>query len=150
MSHDEEKVRATKSLLFLGILTIAVWVALGTAALWMVSSTAGLIFLGFSTFSILIVMRRQMCSSCYYCASCTKGFAKTSKLFLGDSRIPGIAKGTTIGMTVFIYVILAVIPGTLLVSSIIQELSVLKLSLLISLLTVSAYNAIMRARKMRD
>jgi hypothetical protein len=104
--------------------------------------------LGFSVFSVLIVMRRQMCDSCYYCASCTKGFAKLSKLFLGGSSIPGISKGATWGMTVFFYLLLSIIPGIVLVSSIFQEFSLLKLSLLIGLLLISIYNAVSRGRKL--
>jgi hypothetical protein len=127
---------------------IAVWIAIGTAAFWVINSMLGWLFLGFSVFSVLIVMRRQMCGSCYYCASCTKGFAKLSKLFLGGSSIPGISKGATWGMTVFIYLLLSIIPGIVLVSSIFQEFSVLKLSLLIGLLLISIYNAVSRGRKL--
>jgi hypothetical protein len=61
-------------------------------------------------------------------------------LFLGGNRIPGLGKGTTIGMAVFIYMLLSVIPGWLIVSSLLQEFTLLKLSLLISLLAITAYN----------
>jgi hypothetical protein len=127
---------------------IAVWIVIGTTAFWFINSMFRLLFLGFSVFSVLIVMRRQMCGSCYYCASCTKGFAKLSKLFLGGSSIPGISKGATWGMTAFIYLLLSTIPGIVLVSSIFQEFSLLKLSLLIGLLLISIYNAVSRGRKL--
>lgn len=147
MSVEEEKIAASKSLLIFGNLMIAGWIATGTAAFWVINPTFGWLFLGFSAFSILILMRRQMCGSCYYCVSCTKGFAKLSKLFLGASRIPGISKGSTLGMAVFIYLILSIIPGAMLVSSIFQEFNLLNLSLLICLLLVSTYNAVIRGKK---
>jgi hypothetical protein len=142
----EGKMQATKSLLLFGVLTIAVWVGLGTAAFWLITPLYGWLFLGFSAFSILIVMRRQMCGSCYYCASCTKGFAKLSKLFVGGTRIPGLGRGSTLGMAVFIYVLLSVIPGTVLVSSILQEFSLIKLFLLAGLVAISIYNVAARGK----
>ena len=148
MSDEEEKIAASKSSLFFGSLMIAVWIAIGSVAVWVINPVYGWLFLGFSAFSILIVMRRQMCGSCYYCVSCTKGFAKLSKLFLGDSRIPGISKGSTLGMAVFIYLLLSVIPGMMIVSSLFQEFSLLKLLLLICLLSVSTYNAVVRGKKL--
>ena len=146
MPSNEEKIEATKSLLIFGNLTIAFWVALGTISFWLTNTTLAWLFLAFSAFSILIVLRRQMCSSCYYCKSCTKGFAKLSQLFIGKSHIPGIGKGSEIGMAVFIYTILSVIPGALLVSSILQEFSPLKLLLMMCLLSISTYNAVTRIR----
>jgi hypothetical protein len=148
LSVEEEKIEASKSLLIFGNLMITAWIAIGTAAFWVINPTFGWLFLGFSMFSILIVMRRQMCGSCYYCASCTKGFAKLSKLFLGASRIPGIGKGSTLGMAAFIYLLLSIFPGIMLVSSIFQEFSILKLSLLICLLSVSTYNAVTRGKNL--
>jgi hypothetical protein len=133
VSGEEEKIEASKSSLFFGSLMIAVWIAVGTAAFWVINPLFG--------------WRRQMCGSCYYCVSCTKGFAKLSRLFLGGSSIPGISKGSTVGMTVFIYLLLSIIPGMILVLSIFQEFSLLKLSLLICLLLISTYNAASRGKK---
>jgi len=116
VSGEKEKIVASKSLIFFGSLMIAVWIAVGTAAFWVINSMFGWLFLGFSVFSVLIVTRRQMCGSCYYCASCTKGFAKLSKLFLGGSSIPGISKSITWGMAVFIYLLLSIVPGIMLVT----------------------------------
>ena len=146
MPSIEEKIEATKSLLIFGNLTIAIWVALGTISFWLTNPTLAWLFLGFSAFSVLIFMRRQMCSSCYYCQSCTKGFAKLSRLFVAESHIPGIGKGSEIGMTIFIYTILSIIPGALLLSSIFQEFNPLKLLLIICLLSISVYNGITRVR----
>jgi len=146
LPSDEEKIEATKSLLIFGNLTIALWVALGTISFWLSNQLLGWIFLGFSAFSILVVLRRQMCNPCYYCKSCTKGFAKLSRLFIGKSHIPGIGKGSELGMAVFIYVISSIIPSSLLVSSILQEINPVKLLLLICLLTISTANGAARIR----
>ena len=57
----------------------------------------------------------------------------------GASPIPGLGKGSIIGLTVFAYVVLAVIPGWLLVDSLMQGFDLLRLSVLISLALVSVY-----------
>jgi hypothetical protein len=67
-------------------------------------------------------------------------------LFIGKSHIPGIGKGSEIGMAVFIYVILSVVPITLLASSMLQEFSSLKLLLMIGFLSISIYNGAARVR----
>ncbi len=136
---------ATKPLLAFGTLIITVWIALGTAAFWLLNPLFGWLFLGFSAFAVLVVIRRMLCNSCYYCKSCTKGFAKLSKLSLGGNRIPGIGKGSTLGMAVSMYIILTVIPSVSLANSMFGGFSLLKLAVLVSLLSLTGYTVIVRA-----
>lgn len=144
---DDEKIGATKPLLFFGTLIISIWIALGTASCWMLNPLLGWFFLGFSAFIVLIIIRRLLCNNCYYCKSCTKGFAKLSKLSLGSNLIPGISKGSTIGMATTMYIVLTAIPGLLLANSIINAFDLPKLLLLSSLLSITTYTAIMRLKK---
>ena len=143
---DNEKIEATKSLLFFGTLILAVWVALGTLSIWLINQLFGWLFLGFSAFAVLVVIRRLLCNSCYYCKSCTKGFAKLSKLTLGSSRIPGISKGSTLGMAITMYVILTVIPTALLVNSMLNSFDPLKILSLTGILLVTVCTLIIRAK----
>jgi hypothetical protein len=142
----EEKMAASHLLLFFGVLLLTVWIALGTAAFWLVSSWFGWAFLLFSVFSVLVVLRRLMCSSCYYCRSCTKGFGKMSKLFLGGRRIPGIGGDSSFVMVVALYVILSLLPSAVLVSSMFQEFTALKLLLLMCLVSITVVHAIVRLK----
>ena len=105
----------------------------------------GWVFLGFAFFSIYIIIRRMLCNSCYYCKSCTKGFAKLSILFLGADHIPGITKTSLVGMTVFIFIVLLVIPASVLASSLLVEYSLVKLILLVGLVITSMIALIFRA-----
>ena len=143
---DNEKIEASKSLLFSGTSTLAIWVALGTLATWLINPLFGWLFLGFAAFVVLVVIRRLLCNSCYYCKSCTKGFAKLSKLSLGGNRIPGVGKGLTLGMAATMYIVLSVIPGALLANSMFGGFSLQKLSVLISLLLLTAYTVIVRVK----
>ena len=143
---DNEKIVATKSLLLSGTLLLAVWVVLGTLSIWLINQLYGWLFLGFSAFAVLVVIRRLLCNSCYYCKSCTKGFAKLSKLTLGSNRIPGISKGSTIGMATTMYVILTVIPSVLLVNSMLSAFNPLSVLLLAAILLVTVYTLVGRAK----
>ncbi len=147
MVDAEEKVAATKSTLLNGNLLISVWVALGTVGCYLVNPIVGLVFLGFAAFSIYIIIRRLLCNSCYYCRSCTKGIAKLSIMFLGANRIPGLSKGSILGMTIFAYVVLLVIPSWLLAESLMQQFSVLQALALAGILVISTYTLVAKIKK---
>ena len=144
MSKDYEKIQATKPQLLHGNLIVAVWIVLGTLGCWFVNPWFGWLFLVFSTFSVFVMVRRLLCNSCYYCKSCTKGFAKLSFLFLGAYRIPGLSKSSILGMITFAYVILTLVPGWLIANSLLQEFTVSKLLTLVGLIAISIYGIISR------
>ena len=146
LTTNEEKIQVTKSSLLSGNFIIAIWVALGTVSCWLINPLFGWLFLAFSAFSILIILRRHLCNTCYYCKSCTKGFAKLSMLIQGANYIPGIGKGSLLGMVAFTYIILSVIPGALLANSMFTNFNLLKLLLLICLLIISIYSIILRKK----
>lgn len=147
MTNVEEKIEPTRSLLLSGNVIVAIWIALGTISCLLVSPLTGGIFLGFSVISILIILRRQLCGSgCYYCKSCSKGFAKMAMLFKGAGHIPGMGKGSLLGMAIFSYVVLAIIPGALLANSMAGNFSIIKLLVLACLIALSAYSVIMRIK----
>ena len=143
----EEKIEATRLQIGSGTLLITVWIALGVAACWLINIYLGVFFLLFSVFSVLAIIRRQLCSSCYYCKSCTRGFAKLSLLFLGANRIPGIGKGSLYSMEITVYIILTVIPVAVLANSLLVQFTILKILLLAGLLAVTAVSAMGHLRK---
>jgi len=132
-----EKVQATKPQLLGGNLLALAWILLGTFGCWLINPLYGWLFLGFSAFVIYGIIRRMTCNSCYYCKSCTKGMAKLSLLFLGANHIPGIGKGTILSMNIVFYVVLTLIPGWLLASSLLAEYILLNLAVLLGLVAVS-------------
>ncbi len=139
MSTVEEKIETARSRFVGGNLLALLWIASGTFACSLVNPIFGWLFLGFSAFSVYIIVRRLLCNSCYYCKSCTKGFAKLSILFLGANNIPGLSKGSIIGMTVYIYIVLMAIPSLVLGGSVLSQFTLLKLVGLVAVLAVSLY-----------
>ncbi len=146
MSTVEEKIEMVKSRFVGGNLLAVLWITIGTFGCYAVNPLFGWLFLGVSVFSLLIIARRLLCNSCYYCKSCTKGFAKMSILFLGADRIPGLSKSSIWGMTAFVYVVLLVIPGLVLGNSMLSELTWLKLMFLAGLLGISFYALVSRLK----
>ncbi|MGD6933465.1 MAG: hypothetical protein ACQCN5_04580 [Candidatus Bathyarchaeia archaeon] len=132
-----EKIQASKLQLLSGNLLALAWILLGTFGCWLINPLYGWLFLGFSAFVTYGILRRMTCSSCYYCKSCTKGITKLSLLFLGANHIPGMGKGTILAMDTTIYVVLTLIPGWLLTSSLLAEYDLLKLVVLGGLAGVS-------------
>lgn len=137
-----EKTQTTKPQLLGGNLLALAWILLGTYGCWLINPLYGWLFLFFSAFITYGIIRRMLCNSCYYCKSCTKGTAKLSLLFLGANHIPGISKATIRAMDATIYAVLTLIPGWLLVTSLLAEYNPLKLLVLSGLIGVSIITAI--------
>jgi hypothetical protein len=68
-------------------------------------------------------------------------------MFLGANRIPGLSKGSILGMTAYAYVVLLVIPGLLLADSLIQGFSLPSVLVLAGILFVSIYGLAARIKK---
>lgn len=146
MSNVEEKIETVKSRFAMGNLIAVLWILLGTFACWLVNPWLGWFFLGFSAFSVYLIIRRLICNSCYYCKSCTKGLAKLSILFLGANRIPGQSNGAVKGMVIFIYTVLTLIPTAFLIYSLVSSFETLKIISLVCLIGISAATLILRFR----
>lgn len=146
MSSVEEKIETVRSRFVAGNLIAILWILLGTFACWLVNPWLGWFFLGFSTFSVYLIIRRLLCNSCYYCKSCTKGLAKLSILFLGANRIPGQSNGVVRGMAIFIYTVLTLIPAVFLISSLLSLFETSKIISLVCLFGISAATLIIRFR----
>ncbi len=147
MVDTEQKVEAKKFSLLGGQTLALIWILIGTLGCYLIDPLYGWLFLAFSAFSIYIIARRFMCSSCYYCKSCTKGMAKLSIMLLGGNNIPGLGKSTVIGLDVFLYIALTVIPGAILATSLLQTFSAVNLAVLSSLLAVTVFSLVAKIKK---
>ena len=55
-----------KSRIIIGNLAMATWIALGTIACWFMSPLGAWIFLAFAIIMVGIVLRKLLCTNCYY------------------------------------------------------------------------------------
>ncbi len=147
MVNQDEKVTAKKSSMLQGQLLTLIWILAGTLGCYLINPLYGWLFLAFSAFSVYIITRRFMCTSCYYCKSCTKGMAKLSIMMLGGNNIPGLGKSTIIGLDTFLYVVLTAIPGALLVSALLQSYNIVYVSMLAALLAITVISLAAKIKK---
>ena len=147
MSKTGEKIQTINSRLAAGNVFAFLWILIGTTACWLVAPLAGWIFVAVSAISIYVIMRALVCpDACYYCQSCTKGFMKLSIIFLGAGSIPGSSRKLVTGMMVFAYVVLLIIPGGLLASSLVYSFDYAKIAVLLALFALFATALIARIR----
>jgi hypothetical protein len=139
---SEEKLEFTRPLLIYGNLALLAWIFLAFAALWFYNPLYSWLFLLFTTASVYLILRRLGCSSCYYCKSCTSGFGRLSGAFFGTGYTKKGSVGNRHGLIAFIYFLLAPLPMAALASSIFQEFSVLKLSLMVSLAAITVFSGL--------
>jgi hypothetical protein len=138
MVNADEKIETVPSRYVSGNLLAAALVLLSGLAFALINPLYGWLYLAFAAFSVWIIVRRMMCSSCYYCKSCTKGMAKLSILFLGANKIPGISRSSIVGTTVYLYVVLMLIPIAVLANSLLVQFNLLMAVVLVGLVAASA------------
>jgi hypothetical protein len=136
----EEKLEFTKSFLIGGNLALLAWVFLAFFATWFYNQIYGWLLLVFTSALIYLILRRLGCSSCYYCKSCTSGFGRLAGAYFGKEYTKKGSIGNRIGLVAFIYLLLAPIPITFLVMSILQAPTLPKAIVLPCLLAVSIYS----------
>jgi len=147
MVNPDEKVDAKKSSILKAQLLALIWILVGTVGIYLINPLYGWLYLAFAALSVYIIARRFMCSSCYYCKSCTKGVAKLSIMLLGGINIPGLGKGTVVGLNVFLYVALTVIPGALLALALLQTYNAEYVAVLVALLAITAVSVAAKIKR---
>jgi len=147
MVDQDQKVEAKKSSILKAQLLALTWILVGTVGIYLINPLYGWLYLAFAAFSVYIIARRFMCTSCYYCKSCTKGVAKLSIMFLGGNNIPGLGKSTVIGLNVFLYVVLTVIPGALLTLALLQTYNAAYVAVLVALLDITAVSVAAKIKR---
>ncbi len=131
--------------LILGNGLIIIWVGLGAVSFGIFVSLAGLAYFSVLAFLIFFEMGKHGCVSCFYCSSCTIGMGKLPEFFFkskGDANVNRKAQK----IFRLVYVLLSLVPISLTVFSMVQELVIYKAALLLSISGFSIYSGIVRRR----
>jgi len=137
-----------KSSIFVGNFLMMVWIALGTIACWLFYPLIAWIYLAFAVTMVGVVLRKLLCTNCYYYDSwCCIGWGKLSALLFkkGDIKQFNISIGQKLAPLT--YGLLTIIPLILIVISIFQEFSISKIVVLIFLLLISFYSGAINRKK---
>ncbi len=141
-----------KTEIFLSNILMILWIALGTIACWLMHPLIGWLYFAFATKMVFLVLRKMVCTNCYYYAKwCSTGWGKLSCAFFKKGKIENFKTSTGIKIAPVAYGLLALVPLTLLMISLIQQYTTFKLAVLALLLSVSVYcGAISRKKACAD
>jgi hypothetical protein len=129
-----------RTLVVFGNLAILSWVLLAFFAATFANQLYAWLFLLFAATFVFLILRRQGCSSCYYCKSCTSGFGRLAGWFFGAKQHKDISNKGALFLVGITYFLLVLVPMWILAGSLIQEVTGLKAVVLACLLLFTAYS----------
>jgi hypothetical protein len=136
----EAKLEFTRQFNILGNLGLLVWMLLAFFGVLFYSQIYGWLYLIVEGVVIYGILRRLGCRNCNMCKGCTIGFGRLAGAFFGKGFVKKESVGRRIGLIAFVYFLLLPLPAALLVLSMLQGFSVLKVLVLVCLLVIGAYS----------
>jgi len=137
-----------KAGIILGNILMLLWIALGTIGCWFLFPLAAWLYLAFVIIMIGIVLRKLLCTNCYYYNKwCCMGWGKFSALLFKEGNIEKFNKNIGQKLAPATYGILTLLPLILIVISLIQGFTLSKIVVLFLLLLVSFYSGTISRRK---
>jgi hypothetical protein len=137
---SEEQVEFTRKLLILGNVALLAWVSLAFFSVLFYTIIYSWLYIILDAVVIYAIQRRLGCSSCYRCKTCSSGFGRLAGAFFGRGFIKKESVGNRIGLVGFVYFLLLPLPAALLLWSMLQAFTVLKVLILVCVLTLGAYS----------
>ena len=123
-------------------------IALGTIACRFIHPVLGWIYLSFAIVMVGIVLRRLVCTNCYYYDKwCSIGWGKLSALFFSRGDIERFKESVGVKLAPAVYGLLMAVPLILTVFSIFQRFTTSKVVVLSLLLLLSFYSGRISRKK---
>lgn len=137
-----------KSQIIRGNFMMLLWIALGTSACWFLYPIAAWIFLPVALIMVFVVLRRLVCTNCYYYGKwCPIGWGKLAALLFKQGSIEKFSKSPGVKLAPLTYGLLSLIPLVLIIIALVKYFTGPKLVALILLLLVSGYSAVGNRKK---
>ena len=119
-----------------GNLAIALWIGLGTFISWTFHPIAGWLYLIFAVVMVVFVLRKLLCTNCYYYGKrCSMGWGKVSAWLFKKGRIKHFNKGSSQSFGIATYNILTIVPVILIIVSMVLDFEIIKVAALALFLT---------------
>jgi hypothetical protein len=132
-----------KTYTIFGNLALALWIALDTVAFLLFNLAAGVVFLIVALIAVYGVLKFLGClRPCYNCKKCTFGLGRLYALYFGKRSLKDYKENYGLGVAVFFYVFIGPFPAVFAVFYAIQAFTIIRLSVAIVLLVLSAYSAL--------
>ncbi len=139
----QNRRRYSNKELYLGNLTIAIWILLGAASCALFYPLAVFLFLALSSYLVFYELGKHGCATCYYCKTCTIGIGKLPGLFFKKAGNANVNR-RALRLFPFVYLLLSVLPMVLVIVSLFQEATVYKAVLLAAILAYSLFAGLAR------
>jgi hypothetical protein len=137
-----------KSKIFLSNFLMLIWIILGTIACYLLNPLFGWIYLLFALLMILVVLRKLVCTNCYYYDKwCSMGWGKLSAIFFKKGKIENFEKSLGLKLAMITYPSLMIIPIILILISIFKDFNFFKIFILVFLFAVSFYSSFVTRKK---
>ena len=134
--------------IFIGNLMMIGWIVLGSIGCWLLSPLAGRIYLAFAIIMVFIILRKLVCTNCYYYNRwCSIGWGKVSGLFFKKGDIGRFKTAIGSKIAPLTYGLLILIPLILIIISVIKEFAIAKIVVLMLLLLISFYSGSIGRKK---
>ncbi|HET58521.1 MAG TPA: hypothetical protein ENN35_08795 [Deltaproteobacteria bacterium] len=118
-----------------------IWIGLGTVACWFAFPVVAWLYLAAAIIMIFVVLRKLVCTNCYYYGKqCALGWGKISALFFSPGSIDQFSTCAGIKAAPITYGLLTLIPLVLCIVALVQEVTALKVAVLVLLLAVAVYS----------
>jgi len=137
-----------RSTVIAGNLIMLVWIALGTVACYFLNPVAAWIFLAVALLLVFIVLRKLVCTNCYYYDKwCAAGWGKLSALMFKKGDIETFNDSIGVKLAPVIYGLLTLVPLVLGTIAAVRHFSVVKPIVLAALLLLGFYSGTLGRRK---
>ena len=140
--YQEGLEESSKAQIIFGNIIMLLLFALGTIACWFFNPIIAWIYLAFSIIMVGIVLRKLVCTNCYYYDKwCPIGWGKLAALLFNKGYINDFDSSIGMKLAPLTYGIISFVPVILVIISIIQNFLIVKLIVLIILLAIIIFSA---------
>jgi hypothetical protein len=124
-----------------GNILMLVWMGLGFWGIQFISPLLAWIFLSTGLLMVFIVLRKLVCTSCYYYGKrCAIGWGKLAAMMFKKGDVSTFPENPGIKIAPATYGLLSLIPLIFIVIAMIQGVTALKITVLVLLVGISAYS----------
>lgn len=131
-----------------GNIMMLAWIAIGTISCWFIHPVIALFYLSFAIIMVFIVLRKLVCTNCYYYGKrCSIGWGKLSAMLFSRGNIEKFSTCTGVKVAPLTYGLLTLIPLALCIVALIEEVTLARIIVLMLLLAISAYSGSIGRKK---
>ncbi len=145
---DEGLEEYPMSVVLIENLVLAIWILLGTIVILQESLIIGVFYVAGALLMILVVMRKIICTHCYYYGKrCHVGWGKISSLLFKKGNIETFSTCSGQKVAPLLFMLLALIPMLFGIGSLVRDFRIYKLVLVALLLSAILYSTIVTRKK---